>query len=115
MSRDRKSGRRPARGAARSGGGILVGIFIGLAESAGHALDLLFIDDPTQNIDAPCKEAMAKLMTEIAEQKQVVISTHDDTFVACLEEQGFHRRAAVFALEKWDGNPTVTSSPVARA
>jgi DNA repair exonuclease SbcCD ATPase subunit len=91
-----------------------IGIFIGLAESAGHALDFLFIDDPTQNVDEPCKEAMAKLMTEIAEKKQVVISTHDDAFVTCLEEQGFHRRAAVFALEKWDGNPTVTSSLAAR-
>lgn len=91
-----------------------IGIFIGLAESAGHALDLLFIDDPTQNIDAPCKEAMARLMTEIAEKRQVVISTHDDAFLTCLEEKGFHRRAAVFALEKWDGNPTVTSSLAAR-
>jgi cell division septation protein DedD len=34
LSRDRKSGRQPARGAGRSGGGILVGIFIGLVFGA---------------------------------------------------------------------------------
>lgn len=68
-----------------------VGVFVGLAESAAHNLDLLFIDDPTQNLDLPCKEAVAKLMVEMAGRKQIIVSTHDEDFVSYLKEYGFYK------------------------
>lgn len=86
-----------------------VGIFLGLAESAAHGLDLLFIDDPTQNLDLACKDAMAKLMVEMAGRKQIVLSTHDEDFVSYLKEYGFDRNANVFHIESWNGNPKITS------
>ena len=51
-------------------------LFYALAESACHSFDLLFIDDPTQNLDDKRKEAMARAIVQIAKLKQVVISTH---------------------------------------
>jgi len=86
-----------------------VGIFVGLAESAAHGLDMLFIDDPTQNLDQGAKEAMAKLMVEIAGRKQIVISTHDEEFVSYLREYGFDKKASVFHIESWNGNPKIVS------
>jgi len=87
-----------------------VGIFVGLAESAAHGMDLLFIDDPTQNLDLPCKEAMAKLMVEMAGRKQIIVSTHDEDFVSYLREYGFDKKAAIFHIESWNGNPKVSRS-----
>jgi energy-coupling factor transporter ATP-binding protein EcfA2 len=86
-----------------------VGIFVGLAESAAHDLDLLFIDDPTQNLDLPCKEAMAKLMVEMAGRKQIVVSTHDEDFVSYLREHGFDKNALMFHIESWNGDPKIVS------
>jgi len=70
---------------------------------------MLFIDDPTQNLDQGAKEAMAKLMVEIAGRKQIVISTHDEEFVSYLREYGFDKKASVFHIESWNGNPKIVS------
>jgi DNA repair exonuclease SbcCD ATPase subunit len=87
-------------------------LFFGLAESTQHALDLLYVDDPTQNLDNPCKEAMAKVVAEIARRRQVVVSTQDEDFVTYLKAEGFPRSAIIHHLKAWDGNPTVeTSTP----
>lgn len=89
-------------------------LFFGLAESTQHALDLLYVDDPTQNLDNPCKEAMAKVVAEIARRRQVVVSTQDEDFVTYLKAEGFPKNAIVHHIRAWDGNPTVeTSTPAA--
>jgi len=84
-----------------------IGLFFAFSDAETHNLDLLYIDDPTQNLDQPCKEAMAKVVTEIAKQRQVVVSTQDEDFVSFLESEGFFDLAVVHHLQKWDGNPTV--------
>ncbi|UQA61391.1 AAA family ATPase [Polyangium aurulentum] len=83
-----------------------LGVFFALAESTAHGLDLLYVDDPTQNLDLPCKEAMAKVIVEIARRKQVIVSTHDEDFVALLETEGFNERGVVHHVADWKGNPT---------
>lgn len=93
-----------------------LGVFFALAESTAHGLDLLYVDDPTQNLDLPCKEAMAEVIAEIAQRKQVIVATHDDDFVGMLDDQGFNERAYVHHIPRWDGDPTYeTTSPAARA
>lgn len=89
-------------------------LFFGLAESTQHALDLLYVDDPTQNLDNKCKEAMAKVVAEIARRRQVVVSTQDEDFVTYLQGEGFPQRAIIHHIKAWDGDPTVeTSKPQA--
>ncbi|WP_437936886.1 AAA family ATPase [Sorangium sp. So ce341] len=93
-----------------------LGVFFALAESTAHGLDLLYVDDPTQNLDLPCKEAMAKVIAEIAQRKQVIVATHDDDFVGMLDDQGFNERAYVHHIPRWDGDPTYeTTSPAVGA
>ena len=84
-----------------------IGLFFALADAETHGLDLLYIDDPTQNLDLPCKEAMARVVTEISAKRQVVVSTQDEDFVSFLEAEGFFENAVVHHLERWNGNPTV--------
>ena len=83
-------------------------LFYALAESACHSFDLLFIDDPTQNLDDKRKEAMARAIVQIARLKQVVISTHDEDFEAKLEDAGFKVGAAIFRFRDWNGSPQVS-------
>ena len=82
-----------------------LGLFFALAESTEHELDLLYVDDPTQNLDHSCKEAMARVITDLAQRKQVIVSTHDEDFVHLLEEYGFGKQAVSYHIAKWDGNP----------
>lgn len=82
-------------------------LFYALAESSHHGLDLLYVDDPTQNLDHSRKEAMAKVVTDIATRKQIVVSTQDEDFVVLLRDAGFEDASVVHHLEQWDRRPTV--------
>lgn len=84
-----------------------IGLFFAFSDAETHNLDLLYVDDPTQNLDLPCKEAMAKVVMEIAQKRQVVVSTQDEDFVSFLEAEGFFDIAVVHHLQSWDGNPRV--------
>lgn len=64
-------------------------LFFALAESSQHHLDLLYVDDPTQNLDHPHKESMAKVVAELASRRQLVVSTQDEDFVTLLRDFGF--------------------------
>ena len=84
-----------------------IGLFFALSDADTHNLDLLYVDDPTQNLDLPCKEAMSKVVTELAQRRQVIVSTQDEDFVSFLEADGFFDVAVVHHIERWDGNPSV--------
>jgi DNA repair exonuclease SbcCD ATPase subunit len=86
-----------------------IGLFFALSDADTHNLDLLYVDDPTQNLDSPCKEAMAKVIADIGKERQVIISTQDEDFVSFLEAEGFFDSAVVHHLERWDGNPVVST------
>jgi len=85
-------------------------LFYALAESGQHALDLLYIDDPTQNLDHARKEAMAKVVVDLAARKQIVISTQDEDFVMLLRDAGFEKNAVVHHIESWDRLPVVSTT-----
>ena len=87
-----------------------IGLFFAFSDAETHNLDLLYVDDPTQNLDQSCKEAIAKVVMEIAKQRQVIVSTQDEDFVAYLQSEGFFDVAVVHHLQRWDGNPTVKTN-----
>lgn len=85
-------------------------LFYALAESSQHGLDLLYIDDPTQNLDHAHKEAMVKVVIDLAARKQIVVSTQDEDFVVLLRDAGFEDGSVVHHVEEWDRRPTVTTT-----
>ena len=87
-----------------------LGLFYALAESTAHGLDLLYVDDPTQNLDHSHKEAMAKVIADISTRKQVIVATQDEDFVSLLRDAGFEAAGITHHIESWDGRPSVTTT-----
>lgn len=85
-------------------------LFYALAESGQHELDLLFIDDPTQNLDHAHKEAMAKVVVDLATRKQIVVATQDENFVVLLRDAGFEDGSVVHHIKEWNRRPTVSTT-----
>lgn len=85
-------------------------LFYALAESCQHGLDLLYIDDPTQNMDHLHKEAMAKVVSDLAKRKQIIVSTQDEDFVTLLRDAGFEECGVVHHLHSWDRRPEVKTT-----
>lgn len=61
--------------------------------------DIVFLDEPTQNMDENRRQNLALEITKIKDFRQMVVISHDDTFNANLEN--------VIEIEKVDGESTV--------
>jgi len=86
-------------------------LFFALAESSQHGLDLLYVDDPTQNLDHPRKEAMAKVVADLATRRQIIVSTQDEDFVTLLCDAGFESGATIHNIVGWARSPEVRTAP----
>ena len=67
--------------------------------------DVVFLDEPTQNMDERRRNNLAQEITKIKDFRQMVVISHDDTFNANLEN--------VIEIEKVNGESTVRRSSVA--
>ncbi|WP_424356613.1 AAA family ATPase [Methanocella sp. MCL-LM] len=67
--------------------------------------DVVFLDEPTQNMDERRRNNLAQEITRIKDFRQMVVISHDDTFNANLEN--------VIEIEKVNGESTVRRSSVA--
>jgi DNA repair exonuclease SbcCD ATPase subunit len=85
-------------------------LFFALAEASQHALDLLYVDDPTQNLDHRRKEAMAKVIADLGRRKQIVVSTQDEDFVTLLRDAGFEDGSVFHHIDAWDRSPEVRTT-----
>jgi DNA repair exonuclease SbcCD ATPase subunit len=86
-------------------------LFYALAESSSHGLDLLYVDDPTQNLDHIRKEAMARVIAKLAKRKQIIVSTQDEDFVTLLDDAGYGSTAILHHFASWNRSPEVVSTP----
>jgi len=69
--------------------------------------DVVFLDEPTQNMDEPRRQNLAQEITRIKDFRQMVVISHDDTFNANLEN--------VIEIEKINGESSVRRPTVARS
>ena len=65
--------------------------------------DIVFLDEPTQNLDESRREHLAREIMRIKDFRQMVIISHDDTFNAALEN--------VIEIEKLNGESKVRRRP----
>ncbi len=65
--------------------------------------DIVFLDEPTQNLDESRREHLAREILRIKDFRQMVIISHDDTFNAALEN--------VIEIEKVNGESRVRGRP----
>lgn len=88
--------------------GCALALFFALAKSAEHNLGLLYVDDPTQNLDHQAKVRTAGVISEIAGDRQLIVSTQDEDFFNSLKDGGLESWQ-VYHFSAWNGNPTVRS------
>jgi len=67
--------------------------------------DVVFLDEPTQNMDEPRRQNLAQEIVRIKDFRQMVVISHDDTFNANLEN--------VIEIEKSGGESMVRRPSVA--
>lgn len=112
VSPDGKADNREARNVLSDGQmtAAAMALVYALAESASHRLDMIYVDDPTQNLDQPGKEAMAKVVAELASRRQVIVSTQDEDFVTLLNRENFKGSAVIHNFKSWDGMPDIKTT-----
>ncbi len=53
-------------------------VFFALSRLSSHQLGFLILDDPSQNLDSPHKEALVAVLRKLAKEKQLLVATQDE-------------------------------------
>jgi len=64
-----------------------ISVFLSMAEKLPHKLGLIVLDDPTQSMDPPHKQALAFIIAEHAREKQIILATPDDSLKTQVEKK----------------------------
>ena len=86
----------PAPGAVLSQGELTaLGLSVFLPRSTAEASPFRFVlvDDPVQSMDPTKVDALAQVLHDLAAERQVIVFTHDDRFLAALRRLGRHHTA----------------------
>ena len=80
---------------------VALSLFLASASRANHDAGFILLDDPTQNLDEEHEARLAKILAELAEHRQVVISSSRTSFIKILEATGTVKRQ-IIRLAPWD-------------
>lgn len=67
----------------------------------GHGLDLLVLDEPTQNLDPELTELLAAAIVHAAPAGRTIVTTADGLFTQALERVAGGEAASVVRLGRW--------------
>jgi DNA repair exonuclease SbcCD ATPase subunit len=86
-------------------------IFLALAVSPEleHKLGFIILDDPSQCLDAPHKQRLAKILDVALGNKQLVIATSEDDFFNSLRDK-LAKRKTIYRMTSWaeDTGPEIS-------
>jgi len=87
---------------------LALSIFLALTASGNSPFGFLMFDDPSQSLGSTEKREFINILNEIAEQKDLVISTMDREFFDLIKEH-LTRQKIIYKFEDWsqDGGPQV--------
>ena len=68
---------------------VALAIYLAMSESEvlNHNLNFLILDDPSQNLDGIHMETLAKILKNISNKSQLIISTQDPSFIPIITEK----------------------------
>lgn len=66
---------------------VALSVYLSLAKVLPHNLGFVMLDDPSQNLDAEHKKALASVLKDLMPGTQLVVGTHDAEFDALLRHQ----------------------------
>jgi DNA repair protein SbcC/Rad50 len=59
---------------------VALSVYLSLAQVLSHNLGFVMLDDPSQNLDADHKSALASVLRDLLPSSQLVVGTHDAEF-----------------------------------
>jgi len=80
---------------------VALSLFLSMSTKLQSNLGLILLDDPSQSMDKAHKEALAKLLGEILEERQIFVATQDTEFEQCLQKALNRAKTKVFELQQW--------------
>jgi DNA repair exonuclease SbcCD ATPase subunit len=80
---------------------VALSLFLSMATKMPSNVGLILLDDPTQSMDLPHKEALAKLISEISIEKQVFVATQDREFQESLKKCLPEDQARTYNFKEW--------------
>jgi len=90
---------------------LALSIFLGLAKTVGdfHPLGFILMDDPSQSLDSQQKARLVKVINELCEIKNIIVSTMDGEFKELLKDN-ITKAKTVYMFSDWlpDSGPKIS-------
>ena len=83
---------------------VALSIFLSMSTRLESSLGLILLDDPSQSMDKIHKEALSKVLSEIMEERQIIVATQDTEFEQCLQKSLSKTKTKICEFQKWDTN-----------
>lgn len=80
---------------------VALSLFLASAAKATHDAGFVLLDDPTQNLDEEHESRLAEILAELAQRRQVIVSTSRASFLQALQRAGTVHRQLI-QLAPWD-------------
>lgn len=81
---------------------LAVFLAMSMEDAYTHNLDLLIIDDPSQNLDRPHMMALQGILGEVAKGRNLIIASHDPEFQTILDEAHGSAEARKYRFGQYD-------------
>jgi DNA repair exonuclease SbcCD ATPase subunit len=83
---------------------VALAIYLAMSETKilNHKLNFLILDDPSQNLDENHMQSLAKILNNISNQSQLIISTQDPAFTPILSAYLKDPSIIKLKFDKWD-------------
>lgn len=85
---------------------VALSVFLAMSmeDAYTHNLDLVLIDDPSQNLDGPHMLALRDVLGEVAKKTNLVVASHDPEFRAIIEDSFSAKQARIYQFGSYDPN-----------
>ncbi|MEM2122203.1 MAG: SMC family ATPase [Candidatus Bathyarchaeia archaeon] len=84
-------------------------IFMSNSSLLSGDLPLMILDDPTQSMDTEHKEALAKLISQLASNYQIILATEDDEMRKYIER--YCSKLRIYELGRWNPSGPEIKAP----
>lgn len=81
---------------------VALSLFLSMSTRLPSDLGLILLDDPSQSMDVIHKEAFSRLLSEISNERQIIVATQDEAFKQSLEKSFDKTKARICELTEWD-------------
>jgi len=80
---------------------LAISVYLSLSKVFFHNLGFLILDDPSQSLDNEHKRALIEIIKSLTNEKQIFISTQDESFQDLLKENIKHAKSQIFNFGDW--------------